>query len=300
MWKTIVQTKAFHQYINPALIALWYLLMIFVAWKTYNLLKLYPISSDVVNISLPNIISTIGIISAILITFIFTKLYAEKSEIIERKKRIQELSAKVNAVRKIFYILFKKNQFWKKQTLDVEKIIQDIDDDYIIYNRFNQKRYTQKDLISIWDTLNLLLDSMKTKSEEFKNVEELSEQDREHLIRNMNIINEDDSMKEPDNNKLRLTLEDYKQMFWEEHYVLLSLNSQLARRNFNFLMFDLLIFVILIIAGLIFLNISTKASLTLFVNQIIVSVFIASVIDILKNILFAVRFEFKAYGIRES
>jgi hypothetical protein len=116
----------------------------------------------------------------------------------------------------------------------------------------------------------------------------------------MKVINDNESVKELNNNTLRITLEDYTQIFLEEHYILLALNSSKARRNFNFLLFDLFVFVVLIISGLIFLNINAKASVTLFVNQLIVSVFVASVIDILKNILFAVRIEFKAYGIREN
>ena len=298
-WKNLERSKFYYKYIKPTLIVLWYLLMLFVAWETLNLLKLHPIDIDSVNISLPNIISTIGIISAILITFIFSKLYAEKSEIVERKKRMQHLSAKINAIRKISYILFKKNQFWKKQTLILSKIINDIDDDYITYNRFNQKKYTQKDLIEIWDEFDSLLPLMQAKPEEFLNIEEFTEHDRDHIIKNMKVINESDSTNELDNNKLRITMEDYIQIFWEEHYILLALNSPQARRNFSFLLFDLFVFVVLIIAGLIFLNISAKASVTLFANQMIVSVFIATVIDILKNILLAVRFEFKAYGIRE-
>lgn len=297
--KEIVSTKLFQEYINPTLTVLWYSLMIFVAWETLILLKRHPIDIESVNISLPNIISTIGIISAILITFIFSKLYAEKSEIVERKKRMQQLSAKINAIRKVSYILFKKNKFWKNQILDLDLIIHDIDDDYIMYNRFNQKRYTQRDLLTIWDIFYSLLPLMQTKPEEFLNIEEFSEHDLNQLIDNLKVINESKSIKKLDNSSLRIILEDYIQIFWEEHYILLTLNSPQARRNFNFLLFDLFVFVVLIITGLIFLNISTKASLTLFVNQLIVSVFIATVIDILKNILLAVRFEFKAYGIRE-
>lgn len=300
MWQDIVRSRFYQKYIDPILIVSWYLLMIFVAWETLNLLKLHPIDIDSVNISLPNIISTVGIISAILITFIFSKLYAEKLEIVERKKRMQQLSAKTNAIRKISYILFKKNQFWKNKTLDLGTIINDIDDDYISYNIFNQTKYTKKDLMTIWDAFYSLLPLMQAKPEDFLNIEEFSKHDRDQLIDNMKVINESESIKELDNNKLRITIKDYIHIFLDEHYTLLSLNSSRARRNFYFLMFDLFVFVVLIISGLIFLNISAKASMTLFANQLIVSVFVATVIDILKNILVAVRFEFKTHGIRET
>lgn len=332
-WKHIVRSKLFVEYINPiASMVFWYSILIFVAWETLNLLQLYPIDNDGVNIALPNIISTIGIISAILITFIFSKLYAEKSEIVERKKRIQQLSAKINSIRKICYILFKKNQFWNNQTLlakyhqfsklpdqekvvsnysdehgkqlnvlwDLDTIINNIDEDYIIYNKFNTTKYTQKDLVTILNTFDSLLPLMQLNPEEFLNIEEFTRQDQDFIIENMKVLNESESIKKLDNNTLRKTMEDYCQIFLEEHYLLIALNSSKARRNFNYLMFDLFIFIVLIITGLIFLNISAKASMTLFVNQLIVSVFVATVIDILKNILQAVQFEFKAHGIKES
>lgn len=332
-WKDIVRLKLFVEYINPITsMVFWYSLMIFVAWLTLHLLKLYPIDIDGVNIALPNIISTIGIISAILITFIFSKLYAEKSEIVERKKRIQQLSAKINSIRKIIYILFKKNQFWNNQTLlakyqqfsklpdeakvashyadeygeqlntlwNIDTIINNIDEDYIIYNKFNLTKYSQKDLVTILFTFDSLLPMMQVNPEEFLNIEELPGQDQDFIVENMKVINESESIRKLDNNTLRKTMEDYSQIFLEEHYILIKLNSPKARRNFNYLMFDLFIFIVLIITGLLFLNIRAKASMTLFVNQLIVSVFVATVIDILKNILQAVRFEFKAHGIKEN
>ncbi len=62
-WNDLIRTQLFVKYINPALLFLWYALLIFIAWQTMRLLTLYPIDIDLVNISLPNIISTIGIIS---------------------------------------------------------------------------------------------------------------------------------------------------------------------------------------------------------------------------------------------
>ncbi len=299
MWQTILHSKRYHDYVKPALLLLWYALMVFVSWEMLKLLKHYPINLDGVYISLPNIISTIGIISAILITFIFSKLYAEKSEIVARKKRLQQLSAKINAIRKITYILFIKNKFRKNNTLDLETLTKDIDDDYITYNTYNQTQYTHKDLMIIRETFNILLPSMQTNPDEFLNIEDLDKYDRDHIIENIQVINKGQSVKKLNNYTLRLSLEDYIQIFWEEHYILLQLNSPQARRFFNFLLFDLFVFVVLIIAGLIFLNISAKASLIIYVNQLIVSIFVATVIDMLKNILEAIRFEFKAYGIRE-
>ncbi len=180
------------------------------------------------------------------------------------------------------------------------EFIDDIDDDYIAYNRFNKKIYTQDDILVLWDEIPSLISMMENKPEEFIDLKELSKEDQNIILDNIKVISEDDSIKDLDNNLLRLTFLDYNQLFLEEHYVLLVLNSSKARRNFYFLMFDLFVFVMLIITGLIFFNVNVDPTITLFVNQLIVSIFIASVIDILKNIFQAVQFEFKAYGIRES
>jgi hypothetical protein len=306
--------------------------MIFIAWQAYEFQKQHPIGINGVKIALPNIISTIGIMNAIIITFIFAKLYAEKSEITERKKRMHQLSDKINALKKITYILFQKNQFWNNPKLlaeyynyskivgeknglksrsaeltknfgllrSLDQFINNINDDYITYNKFNQIIYTQDDLENIHSMFWSLLEWMQTKPEEFLKVEDLAQHDQNVIIENINIINESESIRIFNNNTLSQTLNDYIHIFLEEHYILRALNSRAARSYFNNLLFDLFVFVILIIAGLILLNVTSNPSIELTVNQLIVAVFIATVIDILKNIVLAVRFEFKAHGIKES
>jgi len=121
IWKTFLRSPVYIRKIRPVVnvmkAVIWYSLLLFIGWITFDFLKQNPIGGDAINIALPNIISTIGIMNAILITFIFAKLYAEKLEIVLRKKRIVQLSNKINALRKITYILFKKNQFLNKPEL---------------------------------------------------------------------------------------------------------------------------------------------------------------------------------------
>lgn len=335
-WNEIRKSKVFIKTIRPIInvlqLVIWYAIMIFIAWQAFEFQKQHPIGINGVKIALPNIISTIGIMNAILITFIFAKLYAEKSEIVARKKRMHQLSDKINALKKITYILFRKNQFWNNPKLIAEyqnysklkeeknkpgdysaeltegllllrildEFIDNIDDDYITYNKFNQIIYTQEDLENISSTLWLLLELMQSNSEEFLKVEDLSQHDQNIIIENINIINESESISIFNNNTLSQTIHDYIHIFLEEHSILRALNSRAARSYFNNLLFDLFVFVVLIIAGLILLNVTSKPATELLVNQLIVAVFIATVIDILKNIVLAVRFEFKAHGIKES
>ena len=89
-FKHILKTRFYIRKILPVVnvmkVVIWYSILLYIGWITFDFQKQNPIGGDAINIALPNIISTIGIMNAILITFIFAKLYAEKFEIVLRKK----------------------------------------------------------------------------------------------------------------------------------------------------------------------------------------------------------------------
>lgn len=63
-----------------------------------------------------SLISSLGIIIAVVTTFIFTKIFGERAEKIERKQLIDGFSLKVNAVRKLGYQLSHRAEFWRNES----------------------------------------------------------------------------------------------------------------------------------------------------------------------------------------
>ncbi|MHC8947729.1 hypothetical protein [Sphingobacterium hungaricum] len=59
------------------------------------------------------VVSTSSIITAIIITYLFNKLFAEKTIRIERKKEIDELSLKINLLRYLSYKIIHQIDFWE-------------------------------------------------------------------------------------------------------------------------------------------------------------------------------------------
>src|SRR5690606_30789049 len=71
------------------------------------------------------ILTTTGVTVAIIITFLFSKLFSERNERIERKRLIDIESKKITAFRKICHFLRSSNEFWNpfgnlKRKLDRE------------------------------------------------------------------------------------------------------------------------------------------------------------------------------------
>lgn len=63
-----------------------------------------------------SLISSLGIIIAVVTTFIFTKIFNERTERIRRKRLIDEFSLKVNAIRILAFQLCSRSEFWQNQS----------------------------------------------------------------------------------------------------------------------------------------------------------------------------------------
>jgi len=70
------------------------------------------------------LISSISIIIAIIITYLFSKLFTEKTERIQRKSEIDFLSHKITSFRKLAFQIKNFNQFWRFGEKDVKQIIE--------------------------------------------------------------------------------------------------------------------------------------------------------------------------------
>lgn len=69
------------------------------------------------------LISVISIIIAILITYIFSKLFAEKTIRIERKKEIDEYSLKITNLRIIAFHILGMHKFWKFRDVNIKSAV---------------------------------------------------------------------------------------------------------------------------------------------------------------------------------
>lgn len=70
--------------------------------------------------TLSTMISVISIILAIIITYLFSKLFSEKTIKIERKKEIDELSKKITYLRKIAFHIRGMHEFWKFKDINIK------------------------------------------------------------------------------------------------------------------------------------------------------------------------------------
>lgn len=72
---------------------------------------------------LSTIISVASIILAIIITYLFSKLFAEKSVRIERKKEIDEFSKKITYLRRIAFYIRGMYDFWRHEGHNLKSIM---------------------------------------------------------------------------------------------------------------------------------------------------------------------------------
>lgn len=69
------------------------------------------------------IISAISIFVAVIVTYLFSKLFAEKTLRVERKKEIDKLSLKITLLRRVSYHIRASSQFWKFNDINIKAII---------------------------------------------------------------------------------------------------------------------------------------------------------------------------------
>lgn len=95
-----------------------------------------------------SLISIISIFSAIIITFLFSKIFSEKNLRIERKKLIDEYALKIFHLRRIAYNIRSCHNTWKiyltesSQTIDIKSLIDSRYND-LTYNDYRQEGYEE-------------------------------------------------------------------------------------------------------------------------------------------------------------
>jgi hypothetical protein len=73
--------------------------------------------------TLSTMISVISIILAIIITYLFSKLFSEKTIKVERKKEIDELSKKITYFRRIAFHIRGMHEFWKFKEANIKSAV---------------------------------------------------------------------------------------------------------------------------------------------------------------------------------
>lgn len=285
---------------------------------------------------LPILLSTTGITIAIIISFIFTKLFTEKNERIERKRLIDLESKKVTAFRKICHFFKGSFEFWTtfgnlKNKLDKKYInlsLKSYDSseiDYETYSAFCEevnygelggqayvglrliegkeysdinyldsqlrKNYTLKEIADINDASGRIwsfFDHYKRKMVEIGTVSELQ---LNQIKKNILIIYPEYNIDNLDNVKLQNTFSDFQESTTRKLYYLTQKNSASFGKQFNLLLTNLSLFVIMIIVGVMILSLNYKESVKIFHLQIYISFFILLVIDLLVNVVQSIRNE---------
>lgn len=100
------------------------------------------------------LISVISIIIAIIVTYLFSKLFAEKTIKIERKKEIDLLSTKITYLRRIAFHIRGLHEFWKFDDVNIKSIVDHkyeelTYEEYRGYERKGHRKFTYEESTKI-------------------------------------------------------------------------------------------------------------------------------------------------------
>lgn len=274
------------------------------------------------------LVSVISIIIAIIITYLFSKLFAEKTERIQRKHTIDELSHKVTLFREIAFHIKDMDEFWAqsrknaKQKLDnkykrltyhqyrnlnyerLKSFTEDVGDIipqaylalrglenheniYAFYVPFRPTNYTLEEISdfseyagSYWYMLDkgfkldMVSDYNKKEIKDYykgATGKELNEED----------ITED----------IKSLFNDYQSEIFEKLYYLTKINETSFPKMFLSGLFNLLIFLILLIVSLIIYVITPETLNSFYTTIFLVAIFIANTVDLVILIWMAFKTE---------
>ena len=323
---------------------LWYLFLAYTAAVIFLIQRIFVLSSSDYEKILSLLISTIGITVAIIISFLFSKLYSEKNERIERKRRIDFLSKKITALRKIVHFIRRSHEFWNHFNKNIKHFLDSKYKDLTLYDydrmgydlhrsfheevdfgelaaqaylglkeiegkvrstivfldRLYRKNYTLEELAIFKDSCERMWSFMDHHPGVFREISTLSILETKPIKENLKIIYPDFSEEDFNNKKLKQLFDDFADGHIREQYYLTQRNSVSFGKSFNSLLFDLVVFVLLIICGILILSVDLTADLKLIITNIIVALFSAIVIDLLANVIMSIRKELTVMDFYET
>ena len=293
----------------------------------FMLFKNVSLELDKINNILNLLISTISITIAILVTFFFSKLFAEKQERIQRKVRIDEYSEKLTAFRRIAFHLRSNDKIWNvvpkmKSTLDnkykyltLEDFMQkyvDLTDElgaeaapmaylglrglennestFDFYKLFKIQNYSLKEIISFKDYSNKVWYFFEN-NKEVLSFTETSTLHLNPIKENYFIITKRQTNNDLLSKDLIELFDAFSEKFFHEYSYLTYLNTRKLPQHFTWISINFVLYVVMIIASIIIytldFSIASKSNLVI----IILSVFISSTIDLTIGLFLSLRRE---------
>lgn len=287
---------------------------------------------------LTTILSTTGITVAIIVSFLFAKLFSEKEERIARKRLIDKESHKITAFRKICHFLKGSHEFWKpfgnlktkldykysKLTLasydssgiDYEKYsaftkevnygeiggqayvgLREIEgnevSDIIYYDSQLRKNYSLDEIRIIHDASYRVwsfFDKQKLKMIQVSNISDL---ELKQIKKNIEYIYPDYEIDKLNNEKLSEIFDEFHEAITRRLFSLTQINNRFFGKRFNLLLGNLVLFVLIVIAAVFLLSLNYLECQKTFDIQVLISVFLIGVIDLIINVILAIRKELK-------
>jgi hypothetical protein len=309
-----------------------YLVLLFLGALLYDFQREHLISNADWKDILSVLISTVGIISAIIITFLFSKLYSERNERIQRKIQIDGFSKKLTALRRIAHFLRSSHEFWRfnktKQHLDNKyknltlakfmrmdydkstALIDEIEGSELTVLAYLSLKELEKPAPSsfsfyspVWLVNYGLNDLARYQDacrriwsffDEFKdrvNASLISRFEQINLIDNLKLVYPETSQFEITNSIFYNLFNDFPEKFIREHYYLTRLNSKPLGVSLTGLLINLTLLIVILAGGVVLLSIQMNEYYSIMLLNVIVSLFIISVIDMTINIILSIKKE---------
>lgn len=285
---------------------------------------------------LTTILSTTGITVAIIVSFLFTKLFSERDERIARKRLIDIESHKVTAFRKICHFLKGSSEFWKpfgnlKNKLDHKYsrlTLASYDSSEIDYEKYSafleevnygesggqayvglreiegkefsgiayydsqlRKNYSLDEIRQIHDSSNRAWSFFDKYKTEMIELSEISQLELKQIKKNIEYIYPDYEIDKLNNEKLREMFDEFHESISRKLFSLTQKNIGLFGKRFNLLLGNLVLFVLIVIAGVFMLSLNYLECHKIFDIQVLISIFLIGVIDLLINVVQAIRKE---------
>lgn len=286
------------------------------------------------------LISIISIIFAILVTFTFSKLFAEKTIRVERKKEIDEYSLKITNLRNIAYHILGFHEFWKfrdaniKSAVDYhypsltyeefrgydlpgitqftheewteinEKIystsgqaylalkgLTNGENNFSFYQVVNPQNYSLETIQSYTEYCNSFWYLLENSDDGIVNFNKVHNYWLEPIYESYSRITGKKVKKENLKEEIKNLMVLFTTSIFEKHYYLTKLNSDFFPSIFKHNLFNLFIFLIILLASLFVYIIDFSIFYSFFISIILVSLFVANTIDLFVLTIKSIRTE---------
>ena len=284
--------------------------------------------------------SIISILFAILVTYIYSKLFAEKTIRIERKKEIDEYSLKITSLRSIAFHILGLHEFWKFQDANIKSAVDyhypdlkyeefrgydlpglrkftyeewteindkihstsgqaylalkgltDGENNFSFYHTVNPQNYSLNTIQSFIEYCNSFWYLLENSDDRIVNFNGVHSHWLEPIFESHFRITGKKIKKENLKDEIKNLMVIFTTEIFEKHYYLTKLNSDFFPRIFRHNLFNLLIFLIILVLSLFVFIIDFSTFNNYFLTLILVSFFVSNTIDLFVLTLKSIRTE---------